>query len=276
MRRRAPGSTGVFALCAFYFVCSLGFSQTKILLPLLVSQAVAAGLLGTYEVGFRNWLSGLKPALRIGIAVVLFNAILGPGTTRLITVQTPCFGFGVTLEALTNGVAMMLRMLCAVGAFVLIRALGDEDELFFWLSRPFSRVSLAFSMGTRLLPYVERRMKAVSDVQKVGRDALQKQPVIKRVSEHTPLLRVAVTESLELSVNLAQAMFARGWDSGVRTAYPKERVSGYERAVAVLAVLALVSVFALSKNDAPFWAFALVVFAPMIPYVLEGCALCRL
>ncbi|NPV69663.1 MAG: hypothetical protein HPY55_03315 [Firmicutes bacterium] len=240
---------------------------------ILFSEAAVAFVSGDGPRSLGRWAHSLHTVLPVVLTVFVINALLGPGYSEMVVWRLPFFTLTIMAEAVTYGVAMALRLLAAVGAFSLLWMMADEDELLFLLSSPLSKSSLAVALTLRLAPYIARRVTAVRDAQ-AGRGAIRPgDGVVRRLKAAAPVLKAAVYESLELSVNLAEAMFARGWGAGPRSRYPSPRPGLNDLAVCAASVVALALFTVAGKGAGPatVLAAALPPAACAVSRVVVGC-----
>ncbi len=192
------------ALCVGYLVVSFAIDDGVRITAAFVSEAVAAWSSEDGRNGLNKWWQSMRPVAPAALAVLAVNSIAG----------------GPTVQSVSWGATMAMRLLAATGAFSLLQIITDQDELLFLASNPSSKFSLATSLSLRLTPYIGRRIRAVRDA-RGSRNTNGKESTLRdRLERQAPVLRAAVYESLELSVDLAEAMYARGWGAGPRSRYP--------------------------------------------------------
>jgi len=204
-------------LCAGYAVSSFAMRDAIGILAVLCSEAVVAWC----NWGLRRWARNLRFLAPVAVTVVGINALFGSGDPALAAVKCGPIDVKITIESLANGISMALRLFSAAGAFALLELVANQDDVLFAISSPSSRFSLAAALTLRLVPYLRRRVASIHDVQCMT--SVEGSSLKARIWSRIPVLKAAVSESLELSLNLAEAMFARGWGVGPRGRYPASR-----------------------------------------------------
>lgn len=179
----------------------------------------------------------LVGALGSGLAVVLVTPFVETiGTHVLWSGPTvPVLGhLDVTTEELRNGLFQGLRLTAVALAFAAYALLLDHDRLVQGVR--FARRSvLAVALATRLVPTLERDAAGLVE-------ALRGRGVeVTGVRGRARLLSPLLAGSLERSLNLAEAMEARGYGRPGTTRAPRPRWTALDRgALAFAAVLVVI------------------------------------
>ena len=182
----------------------------------------------------------LVGAIGSGLAVVLVTPFVETiGSHSLWTGPTvPVLGqLDVTSEELRNGIFQGLRLTAVALAFAAYALLLDHDRLV--QSAGFARRSvLAIALATRLVPTLERDAAGLVE-------ALRGRGVeVTGVRGRARLLSPLLAGSLERSLNLAEAMEARGYGRPGRTRVAQPAWTLDEKGALVLAA-ALVAIGAI-------------------------------
>ncbi len=237
---------------AAYAAAAFTCSGASAIAMIVLSEAVTVFLLALPRSGdsVLRWAKSLLPVLPVAVTVFAVNVFLGPGTSEVVSWTTPVFTVVIMREALGYGVSMALRLLGVVGAFSFLGLVADRDETMFFLSSPLSKSSLAIALSIRLVPYIASRITAVREAHGANTPARENEGIAGMVKAATPILRTAVCESLELALDLAEAMWARGWGAGPRSRYPGPR-PGLGDAALCIASAAGFALF--SHGGSPYW-----------------------
>jgi energy-coupling factor transport system permease protein len=178
----------------------------------------------------------LVGALASGLAVVLVTPFVETiGTHVLWSGPTvPVLGhLDVTREELSNGLFQGLRLTAVALAFAAYALLLDHDKLL--QGARFARRSvLAVALATRLMPTLERDAAGLVE-------ALRGRGVeVRGVRGRARLLAPLLAGSLERSLNLAEAMEARGFGRAGATRAPRPGWTARDRIALAAAALVVI------------------------------------
>jgi energy-coupling factor transport system permease protein len=222
--RAAPAAALLFALAAAALLARHTVSVAMLALVLLAVCLRAPAQ--------RRWLyiaGALGPAAALLLVTPFVERL--PGTELWAGPTVPVLGtLDVTTTELSGALFNALR-LAAVGlAFAAYALLVDHDRLV--QAAGFARRSvLAVALATRLVPALERDAAGLLE-------ALRGRGVeTAGIRGHARLLSPLLAGSLERSVNLAEAMEARGFGRAGATRLPSPSWRARDRAALVLAVV---------------------------------------
>ena len=265
-------SVGAFSMShpavpALYMVLTLGLTMFS-MQPVLIALSLAGGL--AYGLATRGAARTLG-ALRWQLPVILIIAVLNPlfsasGSTELFRIGMRA----VYLESMVYGLCMGGLFVASVLWFEAAASMLEYDKVLALFGNAAPVVALMISMCMRLIPQFLRRGRTVLAVQDAidvpGRAPTD--PVRSRLRASSVLMGWGMEDSLER----ADAMRARGWESGARrTSYRADilRESDAAKTCGVV-VLALLCAF-LAAVACGQWSFypvmpALVCWWGYAPY----------
>ena len=246
--------------------------------PALVAVSLAGALAFSLLVrGARATARGLAWQLPLLALVCLANPLFSAsGSTLLMklgprSVYAESLAFGATMGALM--VATVLWLEDAAAAL-------SQDRLLALAGRRMRALPLVASMAAQLVPQLLGRARAMRATLAACTSAGERPPLRRELSRVTTML---LSWSLEDSIERADAMRARGWESGLeRTAWRPERLRG--RDVAMLAaLLALLGASGASawlvcstwrfyptmSGGAPWWAYVAPAALALLPATVE-------
>ena len=238
------------------------FSVQPVLVALSLTGALAFSALAR---GPRATLLGLRWQLPMLALVCLANPLFSAsGSTLLMRLGPVC----VYAESLAYGAVMGALMVAVVVWFEDAAAVLTQDRLLS-LGRGSSSVALVVSMASQLTPQLLRRSRGVEASLSACSAAGPRPGLRERLTRESGQL---MTWALEDSLERADAMRARGWESGVRrTSYRADilRESDAAKTCGVV-VLALLCAF-LAAVACGQWSFypvmpALVCWWGYAPY----------
>lgn len=232
----APGP--LLALAAA--LCALAFATTH---PVIVAAVLVGGLalLAAARAPRRGVLT---MAAILGLGVALLNPFVqASGDLILFELpDIPVFDMQVTLEEVVTGATLGARAAAVTIVLLAVLALADPDRLLGLASRLMPRSALAASIAARLVPTLRRDAQALVETARLrGRSPLAG-TWRGRARAAGSLAIPLVGSALDRSVDVAEAMAARGYGSGPRTRLAPPPRRGVERVVmgaaAIVAVVA--------------------------------------
>jgi energy-coupling factor transport system permease protein len=210
-RRLATPLHATRALVGSVYCLALGLaallSDDPIVLAVLVGTVLAAAVLA--GVGRE-----VRRAMRWSLLLALFIALLNPLFTREgLTViwrfgEIPPFGqVDVTLEALTYGLVLGVRVVAIVGAGALFALVVDPDALLRMFRRISFRSALTAVLATRLVPVVIADGRRLAEAQRCRADG---------GGDRLAVVRAVASGALDRAVDVAATLEVRGYAIAAR------------------------------------------------------------
>lgn len=219
--------------------------------PVLVGISLAGALaFSALARGWRATLRGLRWQLPLLALVCLANPLFSASGSTLLLKLGPR---SVYLESLAYGATMGALMVAVVLWFECAAAVLDQDRLLSLAGRRARSVPLVVSMAAQLMPQLLGRARAVRAATDACTAAGPRPPARAALVRTSTLL---LGWALEDSVERADVMRARGWESGCeRTSYRPERVRGRDVAALVGIASLLLACVACAWAACSGWRF---------------------
>ncbi len=162
--------------------------------------------------------------------------------------QLPGIGGPITIESVIYGVDVALGLAAAVLAVAPLSRVLYAHDLIDAFPGPLQRTAALTGAAVNLVPAVARNAVAISEAQRMrGRSGT-------RLRDLHAVAAPIVLSALDDSLQLAEAMEARGFGSGPRTRYATHRLDA--RALAVIACAAgavVLTLVARATGALPDW-----------------------
>jgi energy-coupling factor transporter transmembrane protein EcfT len=195
------------AICLSIAVAALVTDSMPALLLLIGLTAVIASEARVTK----GWKAYLRFSVWAGALLVLLNLVLSQGGERVLfeaQLGIPVFeSLRITEESLIFGLAMALRLIAVVSAFAVLSLSISPTQMVSAMSRlrlP-ARSVFVTSLAARFMPSLMEDAKELADVQR-ARGAK-----VRGVRSAGPVIIPLLSNSLERSVSVAEAMEARGF-----------------------------------------------------------------
>lgn len=203
-----------------------------------ILAALAAGALALHLAAPRRSRVLLIAGLMIGVTAFLLNPFV-QANGDLIVVEgpdIPIFDLQVTMEELVAGLAIGLRAFAVTVLVSAALAHCDPDRLLSLTGRLLPRSALAASIAARMLPLLERDSRSILDTCRLRGHSPATGSAGQRARAAAALAMPLVGSSLERALDVAEAMAARGYGSGPRTALREPRWTPREWVVGAIGV----------------------------------------
>lgn len=215
--------------------------------PLLLLGLFLATLLPVLYTGIiREWASLMKYSLFLCLSIIVINTLFNVNGSHILlelpwhipVLGTPRF----TLEALVFGIGMSLRLLTLISAFALLTLTTHPDDMLQSLLKlrfPYKSI-LVVALSTRFIPLLLDDAGRISDLQRSRGLETQRGNIFRRLKNHSAVLLPLLANSLDRTVQLAEAMESRGFGSGRnRTFFKPLNMTGADFLSVLISLLAL-------------------------------------
>jgi len=233
-------------LCKIVWVISIFIMALVIDNPLLLLMLFLSTLpvVASAKV-WNEWTSFMKLAIFLCLAIIVINALVSYEGSHVIaraSFKIPVMGIPtITLEAIFYGIAMSVRLLAIISAFSILTLTVNPDSIMLLMTKmklPYKSV-LVTSLSTRFVPTFIDDIERITDVQRTRGLQLDKGRLPQRIRRRMSIIIPLLSNSLDRSVQVAEAMEARAFGSGIKRTFYKEIKMSRIDIVTLIFVLAL-------------------------------------
>lgn len=196
-------------------LCAVAFSTIH---PVIVTAVLIVAILLVTAVPSPPKLV-ISIAAMLGLGVAVLNPFV-QASGDLIIVEfpdVPIFDTQVTLEELAAGAVLGMRAAAVTIIIMSVLLLVDGDRLLALASRLMPRSALAVAIASRLLPTLRRDAQGLVETARLRGHSPSAGGWVTRARAAGPLALPLVGSALDRSLDVAEAMAARGYGSGPRT-----------------------------------------------------------
>jgi len=193
-----------------------------LLLLLMFLSTIPFALLGKIT---KEWSSFLRLALWLSLIIILVNTLASQhGSTILYTItRIPLIGsVKITLESLLFSIGMSLRLLSTISAFAILTLTINPDDLLqtiLSLKFPYKTV-LTTTIALRFIPCLLTDLETLQNSIRTRGYQMKEGSFIGHIKQRAILISPLLSNSLERSIQSAEAMESRGFGSqGKKTFY---------------------------------------------------------
>jgi energy-coupling factor transport system permease protein len=183
----------------------------------------------------RATLSLLKYTVYVAAFLFLFSILFSQGSTVIFTIWI----IQVTQESILFATSMSLRLFLAIVAFSVLTFTVHPDDLLKILSRFGVKSMTVLSIATRMYPTIAADSGNIEDAMKARGVEFDKGNFIAKAKARAPVMMPLLLNSMDRSMEVAEAMEARGFGARRRTSYYDPVISRREKAIMYLALVAV-------------------------------------
>ncbi|HZG15028.1 MAG TPA: energy-coupling factor transporter transmembrane component T [Candidatus Bathyarchaeia archaeon] len=194
----------------------------------------------------------------ISLAFLLVNPLMGQnGVTFLWKGPiVPVVGrMDLTVEELGYAVMAMLRLICLLLLSVMYQRGVDHDRFMLQFTKIAPKFVLTSLLAIRMVPFLSKELQRIQEIAQLRglqpRTPSLRAKLIYQMSVFRPLLLSA----MEGSWQTAESLYARGFGSGPRTIYRRERMNVQERVCLFLLLVFFLFIVAARVNGFGDFAF---------------------
>jgi len=225
-------------------VVAIMINHPVFLLALLLSTlpVVAAGRV------WHKWVGLMQMTLCLCLAITLINILVSYHGSHVLwqaNFKIPVLGYpAITLEAILFGLGMSLRLLAIISVFAIVTLTVHPDDILQAMLKvkiPCKSV-LVVSLSTRFLPVLMTDAERISAVQQSRGLQLERGNLIQHIKNRTAILIPLLSNSLDRTVQVAEAMESRAFGSGkTRVFFKPMKLSHLDRLGLALSILAVIT-----------------------------------
>jgi energy-coupling factor transport system permease protein len=177
----------------------------------------------------------LKYTVYVAAFLFLFSILFSQGSTVIFTIWI----IQVTQESILFATSMSLRLFLAIVAFSVLTFTVHPDDLLKILSRFGVKSMTVLSIATRMYPTIAADSGNIEDAMKARGVEFDKGNFIAKAKARAPVMMPLLLNSMDRSMEVAEAMEARGFGARRRTSYYDPVISRREKAIMYLALAAV-------------------------------------
>jgi energy-coupling factor transport system permease protein len=176
----------------------------------------------------KEWASFIRLSLYLCIAIIVINTLVNYNGAHILyqaPFRIPVMGIPtITLEAIVYGLAMCLRLVAIISAFAVITLTVHPDDIMLAMIKlklPYKSV-LVTSLSTRFMPTLIDDVERITDVQRSRGLELSKGSLLRRMKNRIAIIMPLLSNSLDRTVQVAEAMESRAFGSGSNRTYYRD------------------------------------------------------
>lgn len=195
----------------------------------------------------RDVFSYVKFIIPVAILILILNPLVSHnGITVLFkgTIQIPILGIiTITLESLLFGLQMGAVMVIITIIFGFGNLILHPDRTFGYFAKYLKKSSLMMSMTIRFFPTLLGAYKNIIEVEKLRGNTSSNKNFIQRIKSQGNVVNILFMSSLEDAVDVSESMYSRGFGSGKRSTYFRERFRFIDILISLFVIIELTYIY---------------------------------
>ena len=239
----------VFVLSLFLLSILISDILYLAILFIIVMLVVAASKV------LRSTLGLMKYTVYVALFVFAFSILVPQGSNVILNLGL----IRVTSESLLFATSMCFRLFLAIGAFSILTFTVHPDKLLQILSKFGFKSMIGLSIATRMYPTIAADSGSIEDAMKARGVEFDEGNVIKKAKARAPVMMPLLLNSMDRSMEIAEAMEARGFGAGKRTQYFDTPLSLRDKSMIVIFLAAVpfgVAMYVLGHGNTDYIAGA--------------------
>lgn len=154
------------------------------------------------------------------IMTIIVNMIfVQQGNTVLFTI----FSRNFTLESLIYALILSLKLLIIMYIFMCFSIMIDSDKALSYFSSIIPKCTLTLMIALKLFPSMKERIKTLKDIYIIRGVDFQSKTLKEKIKAYIPIFSILLEDSLEESFDIGESAFVRGFLSGKRSVYERDK-----------------------------------------------------
>lgn len=199
----------------------------------------------------RSTLGLLKYALYVAAFLFIFSILFSQGSRILFTIGP----IQVRQESVLFATSMCMRLFLAIGAFALLTFTVHPDQVLQILSKFGFKSMTGLSIATRMYPTIASDSGNIEDAMKARGVEFDDGNFVQKAKARAPVMMPLLLNSMDRSMEIAEAMEARGFGAGTRTHYFDSPMTARSKVMVVIFLAAIpfgIAMFILGFGNADY------------------------
>lgn len=145
-----------------------------------------------------------------------------------------------TLEAFVYALVMCFKFLAVIYLFLILELMIDSDRAVSYFSSIMPKSTLMLMISFKLIPSMKDRFKNLKEIYEIRGVVFGKKKARKKAASYIPVMSILLEDSMEGSFNIGEAAYVRGFLSGNRSVYERQKFKSRDWQVIILNITLIV------------------------------------
>lgn len=196
----------------------------------ILSIIISCSAKEKFKTGFIYFI----PAAILIIAINMF--FVGTGNTVLFYF----LGSRVTLESIIYGIIMAFKLLGTIYLFMILEIMIDSDRAVSYFSSIMPKSTLMLMVSFKLIPGMKKRFDSLKEIYEIRGVVFDKKKSKEKVASFVPVLSILLEDSMEESFTIGETAYVRGFLSGKRSVYERQKFHEKDIEAAAMSILLMI------------------------------------
>lgn len=179
----------------------------------IIGMIISSKEIEKFRLGFMYFIP-------VAILIVVINMFfVSAGSTTLFYLFHKRF----TLEAIIYAVVMAFKLLAAIYLFMILEIMIDSDRAVSYFSSVMPKSTLMLMISFKLVPTMKERFKNLKEIYEIRGVVFNKKKSKEKTESYVPVLSILLEDSMEGSFDIGEAAYVRGFLSGKRSVYERQK-----------------------------------------------------
>lgn len=179
------------------------------------------------------------------VTIIINFIFVSQGSIVLFTFLQKDF----TLEALIYAVIFAFKLLLVIYIFNLLDIMMDSDRAVSYFSGVLPKSTLMLMITFKLFPSLKNRLTCLKEVYSVRGLDFEKKSAKEQIKSYIPVISVLLESSMEDAFDIGEAAYVRGFLSGKRSIYDRQKLNRYD-CLLILYIILFIICFTVVKLKA--------------------------
>ncbi len=168
----------------------------------------------------QKFKTGFLYFIPVAILIVIINMFfVTAGSTTLFYLFHKRF----TLESIIYAVIMAFKLLAVIYLFMILEIMIDSDRAVSYFSSVMPKSTLMLMISFKLVPSMRDRFKNLKEIYEIRGVVFNKKRSKEKTASYIPVLSILLEDSMEGSFAIGEAAYVRGFLSGKRSVYERQK-----------------------------------------------------
>lgn len=146
----------------------------------------------------------------------------------------------VTLESIIYGAIMSFRLLGTIYLFMILEMMIDSDRAVSYFSSIMPKSTLMLMVSFKLIPGMKKRFDSLKEIYEIRGVVFDKKKSKEKAAGFVPVLSILLEDSMEESFTIGEAAYVRGFLSGKRSVYERQKFHKRDVQVIVMSIFLMI------------------------------------
>lgn len=185
----------------------------------------------------QKFKTGFYYFIPIAILIIVINMFfVSSGSITLFYLFHKRF----TLEAIVYAIVFSFKFLAVIYLFFIFELMIDSDRAVSYFSAVMPKSTLMLMISFKLIPSMKDRFKNLREVYEVRGVIFNKRKSKEKTASYIPVLSILLEDSMEGSFAIGEAAYVRGFLSGNRSVYERQKFYSRDYRIITLSIALII------------------------------------